>query len=473
MAQQRRRAFWKWVGVALLIAAVLVFWIFHRNGKDDAAGKSGSNSSLQAVGITKAQLGSMQVQVTGLGTVTPRSVVSVHSQTDGQLMKVYFSDGQLVKAGDLLVDLDARPAQATLIQAQGQKTRDEALLATAKIDLDRYQTLLTQDSIAKQQVDTQASLVKQYTGTVQTDQGQIDAAKVQVAYSHIKAPVSGRVGLRQIDSGNIVHAGDANGLVVITQLQPIDTLFTVPEDRLADVMQQMTENSNTLPVELWDRSNKTLLASGTLIAVDNQVDVSTGTVRLKAEFPNTDQKLFPNQFVNARLQLEHREDQVIIPTAAIQQGAKGPFVYVVTNSPIVPKSSGEKPEKDNSDSASGQANAAAAGGKKRNGAGGGNSPWIVNMRTIAVGPAQDDSVSIINGLQAGEIVVTDGADKLRENARVMIPAFQKNHGTGVSASAVSTSSTEEISDTEIEKQDSPAHPRLKHGPNNGGSGNGN
>lgn len=472
MTQQRRRAVW--IGVAA-VAAIAAYWIFHRGGDSTTTvGKGARGGDLQAVSVAKAQLGPMLVQLTGLGTVTPRSTVTVHSQIDGQLMKVYFTDGQLVKAGDPLADLDSRSAEATLAQAQGQKTRDEALLETAKIDLQRYQTLLTQDSIAKQQVDTQASLVKQYEGAIQTDQGQIAAAQVQVAYSHIKAPVSGRVGLRQVDPGNIVHSGDTNGLVVITQLQPINTLFTVPEDKLGDVMQRMAESgpSNTLPVEVWDRSNKILIASGTLVAVDNQVDVSTGTVRLKAEFPNTDQKLFPNQFVNARLQLEQRENQIIVPASAVQQGAKGPYVFVVTNSPTT-ISSGHKTETAEATEASPTTSA-----KKHGGAGGGTSPWIVNMRPVTVGPAQDDSISIITGLQADEIVVTDGADKLRDNGRIMIPAFQHHHGTDASATtpAPDASAPSDVSSSEIEKSETPAHHKKRDhnsSGNNGGSGNGN
>jgi multidrug efflux system membrane fusion protein len=465
------------VGVAVAALAGVAWWMgWIGGGGASPNARGGFANNLQAVGVTQARSGPMDVEVTGLGTVTPRRTVTVHTQTDGQLMKLYFTEGQLVKEGEPLADLDDRPAKAQLAQAQGQLARDQALLATARLDLERYQTLFAQDSIARQQLDTQASLVKQYEGAVRTDEGQVANAQVQVTYAHIKAPISGRAGLRQVDPGNVVHSGDENGLVVITELDPIDALFTIPEDRLGDVNGAMSratadDPSGTIFVSAWDRTNQTQLASGTLVAVDNQVDVSTGTVKLKAEFPNPDGKLFPNQFVNARMLLEHRENQVIVPAAAVQQGSKGAFVYVLVNSPTT---------------VAARARAQASSGSGRHGRGGrgagagGNSPWVVSLRGVTVGPAQDDSVSILSGLDAGETIVTDGADRLKDGARVMVPQLASSTAPMPAASpapaagAVSATAPGTVSATlQKEHADSPAHPHRHPGRNNGGNGNGN
>ena len=324
-----------------------------------------------------ATTGDMDVVMNGLGTVTPLRTVTVRSRVDGELVRVLFEDGQVVKEGQLLAEIDPRAFQVQLEQAQGQLTRDEALLANARLDLERYQTLFKQDSIAKQQVDTQASLVRQYEGALEVDRSQIQNARLQLAYTRITAPVSGRLGLRLVDPGNIVHASDQNGLVVITQLQPVAVLFTIPQDSVPAVLKRMAQGGR-IPVEAWDREQKAKLAEGFLAAADNQVDPSTGTVKLKARFTNQDGALFANQFVNVRMTINRLHDVVLIPSAAVQRGAQGLFVYVV------------------------------------------QADHTVAERPVTLGPAQGQRASVSEGLKAGEVVVTDGMDRLRPGASVQI-----------------------------------------------------
>jgi len=302
--------------------------------------------------------------------------VTVRSRVEGELLKIHFTEGQVVKAGDVLAEIDPRPFQVQLMQAEGQMARDQALLANARIDLERYRTLFEQDSIAKQQVDTQAALVRQYEGAVRTDQSQIDNARLQLTYSRVTAPISGRLGLRQVDQGNVVRAGDPNGLVVITQLQPIAAVFTIPQDQIFNVIKRINQPQK-LPVEAWDRENRNRVASGTLITVDNQIDPATGTVKLKAEFPNDDGALFPNQFVNVRMLVDVRRDATVVPSAALQRGAQGvAFVYVVKDD------------------------------------------GTVSMRQVKPGPSEGAQTAIESGIAPGERVVVDGLDRLREGARV-------------------------------------------------------
>ena len=370
-----RRSTWVAAVIVLIVAIGGLWWWLQRSA--GASGRGGPDPNARALPVVAAPVtkGSIDIYLSALGTVTPRNMVTVHSRVDGQLMQVAFREGQLVKAGDLLCQIDPRPFEVLLTQAQGQLAKDEALLKNAQLDLERYRTLLAQDSIAKQQVDTQASLVRQYEGTVKADQGQIDSAKLQLTYSRVTAPISGVVGLRQVDPGNVIHANDANGLVVITQIQPITVLFPIPEDNLPQVLKRLKSGA-TIPVEAWDRAQKVKLASGKLLTADNQIDTTTGTVKLRAEFPNEDGTLFPNQFVNVRMLVETRTDATLVPSAAIQRGAPGTFVYAVTE--------------DHS----------------------------VTVKPLKLGPVQGEITAVESGIQAGTTVVVDGADKLREGSKV-------------------------------------------------------
>jgi membrane fusion protein, multidrug efflux system len=309
----------------------------------------------------------------------------VQSQISGQIMKIAFKEGQTVKEGDALIQIDPRPYQVALEQAEGAQARDKALLANARVDLDRYQTLFAQDSIAEQQLATQKSLVAQDEGNVRTDQGQIDAAKLNLTYCHIVSPITGRVGLQQVNVGNYVTPAEPNGLVVVTQLKPITVLFTLPEDDIPPLMKQLNAGV-TLPVTAWDRTNTTQLATGALQSIDSQIDTTTGTIRLKAIFPNADESLFPQQFVNVVLLLDTLKGATLIPQAGVQRGAPGTYVYVV--------------------------NAA---------------DQTVSVRKVTLGPGDAVNISVTQGLAAGESVVVDGADKLKDGAKVML--HQSGGGT--------------------------------------------
>jgi membrane fusion protein, multidrug efflux system len=399
--------------IALIVAALVilgvVLWRWHpwggsERGANAAAGASGASGGhtgragrggagglanlAQPVHVAVATQGDMPVVLTALGTVTPLANVTVLPQLSGTLQDVFFKEGQMVKKGDVLAQIDPRPYQISLENAQGTLARDEALLQTARLDLKRYQTLLAQDSIASQQVDTQASLVKQYQGTVTSDKANIDTYKLDLVYARITAPVSGRVGLRQVDPGNYVTPSLANGIVVITQLQPISVIFTTSEDNLQQILQQ-TQTGAKLSVTAYDRSNTTSLESGTLETLDNQIDTTTGTLKLRAVFQNPNNLLFPNQFVNTRLLVNTIKDAVIVPTTAVLNGSMGQFVYVV--------------KQDNT----------------------------VTVRPVKVGPVDGERTSIQSGLEVGERVVIDGSDRLREGAKITIPASTPRGASGV------------------------------------------
>ncbi|AYY96817.1 MdtA/MuxA family multidrug efflux RND transporter periplasmic adaptor subunit [Burkholderia multivorans] len=355
----------------------------------------------QPVQVAAATRGEMPVVLSALGTVTPLANVTVKTQLSGYLQSVAFKEGQIVKKGDLLAQIDPRPYQVALENAEGTLARDQALLATARLDLKRYRTLLSQDSIASQTVDTQASLVKQYEGTVKTDQAAVDSAKLNLTYARIVAPVSGRVGLRQVDPGNYVTPGDTNGIVVITQLQPMSVIFTTSEDNLPQILKQVNAGQK-LSVTAYNRNNTIPLETGSLETLDNQIDTSTGTVKLRATFDNKEGLLFPNQFVNTRLLVDVIRDATIVPTSAVLTGSIGQFVYIV------------KPDN------------------------------TVTVRKVKVGPVDGERTSIVDGVAVGERVVTDGSDRLREGAKISIPADQPKGASGAhgarAASAASAAS---------------------------------
>jgi membrane fusion protein, multidrug efflux system len=344
-------------------------------GAGQGAGGRGRGGMPVSVRVAAARTGSIDSVLDALGTVTARNTVVVRARVDGQLVRIAFEEGREVKAGALLAEIDPRPFDAALEQAEGQLARDEALLATAKSDLERYRTLLDQDSIAKQQVDDQASLVGQYQGAVQADRGTVANARLQKDFTRITAPIAGRVGLRQVDLGNMVHAADVNGVAVLTETRPINVVFAVPADRAPEITKRW-QSGQPLRVEAYDRDGRTLLATGRLESADNIVDPSTSTVKLKAVFDNTDGALFPNQFVNARITIATLDNQALIPAAAVQRGTPGTFVYALGDDSTV------------------------------------------SIRPVTVGATNGDTVAITSGIKAGDRVVIDGTDKLRDGAKV-------------------------------------------------------
>src|SRR6185503_167776 len=326
--RRRRRKPWFMLALLLLVGLIGLLITQHRQKGTVAAAKTPPSPPSVAISTTVAQQGNIGVYINALGSVAPLYTVTVKSRVDGQLMSVNYREGQTVKQGDLLAQIDSRPFEAQLAQAEGQYQRDKALLENANIDLNRYQTAYSKNAIPKQQLDTQVATVHQYEGVVKLDEGQIDNAKVQLAYCQITSPISGRVGLRLVDPGNIVHAADTTGMLVITQLQPITVLFSVAEDYLPQIRQQL-RRGNRLTVDAFDRTQQTKLASGALLTFDNEIDNTTGTIKLKATFPNHDSALFPNQFVNARLLLTTQRGVILVPLAAIKRNAQDAFVYVV------------------------------------------------------------------------------------------------------------------------------------------------
>ena len=364
------------IAVVLAVIVVLAWLVTPKDTKPPPGGRGGMGGPMPVV-AAPARTGDMPIVLNGLGAVTPIATVTVQSQISGQIVAIPFKEGDLVKPGDALIQIDPRPYQVALEQAQGALVRDQALLANAKIDLTRYQTLFAQDSVAEQTLATQKSLVVQDEGNVKTDQGQIDAAKLNLVYCHIVSPISGRVGLQQVTLGNYVTPAEPNGLVVVTQLKPITVVFTLPEDQIPALQQQL-HAGNTLPVTAYDRSNTTKLATGALQTVDNQIDPTTGTVKLKAIFQNDDETLFPNQFVNIGLLLNTLHNATLIPQAGVQRGAPGTYVYVI------------------------------------------GPQQTVSIRKITLGPGDATNIVVTQGLKAGEQVVTDGADKLKDGAKVLL-----------------------------------------------------
>lgn len=348
-------------------------------------GRGGNNSGgrrpLAPVQAATATTESVPYYLSGLGTVTAANTVTVRSRVDGQLMALHFKEGQQVEAGALLAEIDPRPWQVALTQAQGQLAKDQATLANARRDLSRYEKLAKTSLVSQQELDTQRSLVSETLGTIKADEGNVASAQLNLTYSRITAPIAGRVGLKQVDVGNYITAGDTNGLVVITQTHPIDVVFSVAENNISQILKAQ-KSGQPLPVEVWDRSNKTLLTTGALLSIDNQIDVTTGTIKLKARFSNQDDALFPNQFVNARLKVDTLQNAVVIPTAALQMSNDGHFVWVV------------------------------------------NSDNKVSKKRVTAGLQDSQKVVIDAGLQAGQRVVTDGLDRLTEGATVEIVAAQ-------------------------------------------------
>jgi multidrug efflux system membrane fusion protein len=376
---QRRRPRRRTLLIVLLVLVIGIsgFVMLERRQKGTvAAAKSPSQPPGVAITTAVAEQGSIGVYINALGSVAPVSTVIVKSRVDGQLMSVNYREGQMVKQGELLAEIDPRPFQAQLEQAEGQYQRDKALLENANIDLNRYQVAYSKNAIPKQQLDTQLATVHQYEGVVNIDQGQIDNARVQLAYCRIASPITGRVGLRQVDPGNIVHAADTNGMLVITQLQPINVLFSVAEDYLPQIRQQLRRGSR-LTVDAFDRTQQTKISSGALLTFDNEIDTTTGTIKLKAVFPNGDNALFPNQFVNARLLVATQRGVILVPSAAIQRNAQDSFVYVV------------KPDQ------------------------------TVAMQTVSAGTT-DGNVTAVQGLNAGDVIAIDGFDKLQNGSKISV-----------------------------------------------------
>jgi membrane fusion protein, multidrug efflux system len=375
-APPRKRRRFGWIVVGLGIVGALVWWI-RETPAPQPTGRSAAAGAPMPVVAATVEKGDMDIAFNALGTVTPLATVSVVSQISGQLMRVDYQEGQIVKQGELLAEIDSRPYELALRNAQGQLQRDQALLDNAQLDLARYINLAAQNAVPKQTLDTQKSLVQQYQGAVVTDQATIDTAKLNILYCHISAPVTGRVGLRLIDQGNYISTTSATTLVVITELQPISVIFTMPEDNLPEVLQRLKANA-TLEATAFDRAGNNRLAVGTLTTLDNQIDTTTGQVKLRAQFSNDDFSLFPNQFVNVRLLVDTLRNATVVSGAAIQRGAPGTFVYLI------------------------------------------NPDNTVSVRKVVLGPGSSDRVSVRSGLSPGDRVVVDGADKLRDGAKIVL-----------------------------------------------------
>jgi len=391
----RKHRYWWWIVILiLLIAGIFIVWR-HRTSSStttaSAGGRGGAGFGPLMVSTVKAQTGDIGIYVNALGVVTPLNTVSIVSRVQGQITKIYYQEGQTVNVGDPLVEIDPGPNQAALLQAEGQLARDMALLENARLDLERYQEAFASNAIPKQQLDTQVAAVHQDEGTVKVDQGLLDNAKVQLAYCHITAPISGRVGLRLVDLGNIVQANATNPLLVITELQPITVIFNVAEDDLPQIQKQL-QAGNTLTVDAFDRAQTKKIATGTLLTLDNQIDPTTGTVKFKAVFTNDDEALFPNQFVNARLLVDTLEDATLLSNTVIQRNADSAFVYLI------------KPDQTGTNQ-------------------------TVAMQTITVGTT-DGNVSSVEGIEPGTVVAADNFNKLSDGAKVTLRPAGGGAGRG-------------------------------------------
>ena len=382
---ETRRSGWRWLWLPVLALLAAGGWhyspqlrTFLSTPADAPAngGKKGGSGVIPVV-AARARRGNIGVYITGLGSVTPIYTDVVKSRVDGQLMSVHYQEGDIVHEGDLLLEIDPRPYQVMLDQAEGQLIRDQATLDNAKVDLDRYTKLLAQNAIPEQQLATQKAMVKQSEGVVKTDQAQIDNAKLDLVYCKITAPFTGRVGLRLVDPGNIVHATDTNGLLVITQINPISVIFTVAEDDLPVVLRRLAAGQH-LVTEAWDRGNTTRIGAGTLATVDNQIDPTTGSLRLRANFDNSSNQLFPNQFVNVRLLVEEKSGVILVPTAVIQRTTNTTYVYVVQEN------------------------------------------HTVTVKQVTLGVAEGDNTEITSGIDAGDVLVMTGVDKLAEGTPVSV-----------------------------------------------------
>jgi multidrug efflux system membrane fusion protein len=382
-ASTHKSRWWLWLIFTLVLIAVVVWWM--RRGSAPEAKTTGDAASRPVlISAATAHQGDIGIYLNALGTVTPVYTVTVTSRVQGEITQVYYHEGQMVQKGDPLIEIDPRPYQASLTQVEGQLAHDTAVLNEAKIDLERYQQAFTRNAIAKQQLDDQQQVVLQDEGTVKNDEGQLANAKVNLVYTHITAPIAGRVGLRPVDPGNIVQANSSTALVVITQLQPITVIFSIAEDQLSQIQEQLRKGKR-LPVDAFDRAGSTKLASGTLLTLDNVIDPTTGTLKLKAIFENKDGALFPSQFVNVRLLVDTQHNTTLIPAPAIQRNAQGAFVYVIKND------------------------------------------QTASMRTITPGTT-DGSVTAVQGVEPQEVVAVNGFDKLQDGAKVTIR--KPTSGTG-------------------------------------------
>ena len=372
--RSRRRFVLTSILILLLLAGV-IWWT--RQGSAPQPANSGRNAAPMSIVPEVVSKGDIGININALGTVTSLATVTIRSQISGQLVRVAFKEGDEVKKGDLIAEIDSRPYEATLAQAKGQLARDEALLKGAQVDLTRYQGLAAQNAVPHQTLDTQIALVAQDQGTVEADRATVKSAEVNLQYCRIISPLDGRVGLRLVDQGNYVTPGDANGLVVITQLQPISVLFTVPEDNLQAIAKRIQAGA-VLPAAAYDRSNATKIADGTLQTFDSQIDQTTGTIKLRAQFSNETRALYPNQFVNIRMLLDTHKDVTTISTAGVQRGVPGTFVYLV------------------------------------------NADSTVSVRPVKLGATDGDRVEVVSGLTPGDRIVIDGADKLRDGAKINV-----------------------------------------------------